>query len=100
MVYNVKEFNANLSDNTDIEQLEFESGSKLEKIGEYAFSGCTALESIEMPEIPPTLVDVNAFRNLYADCVFYCKSQASLDAYKVAKNWSTLTGTYTFAVES
>ena len=30
-------------DNLNIEQLEFESGSKLEKIGDYAFYGCTNL---------------------------------------------------------
>lgn len=77
----------------------FAENSRLEKMGEYAFSGCSVLESIKMPEAPPTLVDINAFRNLNATCVFYCKTQASLNAYKAAENWSTLTGTYTFKVE-
>lgn len=68
-------------------------------IRNYAFNWCSNLESVWLPEIPPTLVHTNAFDNVKADCVFYCKTQASLDAYKAATNWSTLTGSYSFVVE-
>ena len=52
-----------------------------------------------MPETPPTLLNVIAFQNINTACVFYCKTQESLEAYKKAANWSTLTGTHTFVVE-
>lgn len=68
-------------------------------IRNYAFNWCSNLESVWLPETPPALVDVNAFGNINAACVFYCKTQESLNAYKAAPNWSTLTGTYTFKVE-
>ena len=74
--------------------------SKLEKLSELAFSGCTSLESVKLPEIPPTLVNVSAFQNINTACIFYCKNQESLNKYKAATNWSTLTNTYTFKVES
>ena len=69
-------------------------------IRHFAFNWCEQLESVRLPETPPTLLDVNAFGNLKSSCVFYCKTQASLDAYKAATNWSTLTGTYSFVVEA
>lgn len=64
-----------------------------------AFGYCWRLESVTLPEIPPTLANVNAFDGIKATCTFYCKNQASLEAYKAATNWSTLAGTYTFAVK-
>lgn len=70
------------------------------KIEQYAFNWCTKLEGIWLPETPPTLVNANSFDKINSKCVFYCKSQESLEAYKKAANWSTLTGTYTFVVES
>ena len=70
------------------------------KVGKSAFEWCSALASVYLPEIPPTLEYANAFGNIKADCVFHCKSQASLDAYKAAPIWSTLTGTYSFVVEA
>lgn len=69
-------------------------------IGNYAFDGCKDLVSVCLPNTPPTLAAVNAFASINADCVFYCKTQASLDAYKAAMNWSTLTNTYSFVVEN
>lgn len=69
-------------------------------IGSEVFYGCIKLERIVIPEIPPTLANANAFSNTKPTCTFYCKSQASLDAYKKAENWSTLTGTYSFVVEA
>ncbi len=68
-------------------------------IRNYAFSWCSNLGSVWLPETPPALVDANAFGNINPSCVFYCNSQASLDAYKAATNWSTLAGTYAFVVE-
>ena len=68
-------------------------------IGIYAFDWCTNLESVYLPETPPILTNANSFGNLKSGCIFYCKDQASLDAYKAAANWSTLTGTYSFVVE-
>lgn len=74
-------------------------GDSITNIGVYAFDWCTTLERVYLPEIPPILANVNAFGNVKANCTFYCKTQASLDAYKKAANWSTLTGTYSFVVE-
>ena len=69
-------------------------------MGSEVFYGCTSLGAVSVPEVPPALANVNAFPNDIKDnCVFYCKSQASLDAYKAAPNWNTLTGTYAFVVE-
>ena len=76
-----------------------EIGNNVISIEATAFDWCVKLAKVCLPEIPPTLADTNAFQNLDTACVFYCKSQASLDAYKAAANWSTLTGTYTFKVE-
>lgn len=64
-----------------------------------AFGYCWRLESVTLPETPPTLANVNAFDGIKATCTFYCKTQESLEAYKKAENWSTLTGTYTFVVK-
>ena len=69
------------------------------KIESGAFGWCSNLEGVWLPETPPTLLYTNAFDNIKASCVFYCKTQASLDAYKAAPNWSTVTGTYSFVVE-
>lgn len=69
-------------------------------MGEYAFYGCTALISVELPETPPALTNSNAFNKIKTSCMFYCKTQESLNAYKAAENWSTLAGTYSFVVES
>lgn len=72
----------------------------IRKIKANSFAWCTNLTSVFLPPMPPELVDVKAFNSINADCIFYCKSQESLEAYKKAANWSTLTGTYTFVVES
>lgn len=65
-----------------------------------AFGYCVMLESVTLPEVPPTLANINAFDSIKATCTFYCKTQESLAAYKTAANWSTLSGKYTFAVKS
>jgi hypothetical protein len=83
----------------DLETVRFEDNSKTDNIETNAFVWCTKLSRVYLPETPPTLADVNAFGNIKADCVFYCKTQESLEAYKSAENWSTLTGTYSFVVE-
>lgn len=83
----------------DLESVIFVSNSKLATIGSSAFKYCFKLKSVYLPETPPTLGNADAFANIHSNCVFYCKSQASLDAYKAAANWSTLTGTYSFVVE-
>ena len=72
----------------------------IKTISTNVFAYCGNLDSIYLPEVPPTLVKVTSFDNINSACVFYCKSQASLNAYKAAENWSTLTGTYTFVVEA
>lgn len=64
-----------------------------------AFEFCANLRHVYLPEIPPTLEKTNAFANIRSSCVFYCKTQESLDAYKAADKWSTLAGTYSFVVE-
>ena len=75
-------------------------GNGLTRIFPSAFDGCAKLTSVHLPKNPPSLTNVNAFANINASCVFSCKSQESLESYKKAANWSTLTGTYTFVVES
>lgn len=69
------------------------------KIESGAFAWCASLTKVDLPEVPPALLDGNVFNNINSACVFYCKTQKSLDAYKAATNWSTLTGTYSFVVE-
>lgn len=85
---------------TGLERIILGANSKLNRIEENAFSQCGKLKRVYLPEIPPTLVNVNAFDAVKTDCVFCCNTQASLDAYKAAVNWSTLTGTYSFVVEA
>ena len=76
-----------------------EIGNGITSIEMTAFDWCVKLAEVYLPEIPPALADINAFQNIDTACVFYCKTQASLNAYKAAQNWSTLTGTYSFVVE-
>jgi hypothetical protein len=75
-------------------------GDGLAKVFPSVFDGCTNLTSVFLPKTPPTLMNVNTFANINASCVFYCKDQASMEAYKAAPYWSTLAGTYSFVVES
>ena len=84
---------------SSIESIRFGDSGKLESLGTNAFDWCAKLKSVYLPETPPILASVNAFANIKADCVFYCKTQASLDAYKSAQNWSALTSPYKFVVE-
>ena len=74
--------------------------NSITKIEQYVFNWCTKLEGVWLPETPPALVNANAFDKINASCVFHCKTQESLDAYKAAANWSTLTDTYSFVVEA
>ena len=73
--------------------------NSVKSMGTSAFVSCKNLKSVHLPETPPDLASINTFNSINASCVFYCKTQASLDAYKAAANWSTLTGTYSFVVE-
>ena len=83
----------------NLEIIRFGDNSKIDNIGESAFENCMKLSKIYLPLKPPVLANVNAFKSVKSTCTFYCKSQASLDAYKAAENWSTLAGTYSFVVE-
>lgn len=74
-------------------------GNGVASIGDNAFEWCSGLTNVYLPYSPPALVDADAFVNIKSGCVFYCKSQASLDAYKAAPYWKALTGTYAFVVE-
>ena len=85
---------------TSLESVRFGDESKIKNIGESAFYYCYKLSRVYLPLKPPTLENTNAFSDINTACVFYCKTQESLDKYKAATNWSTLTGTYTFKVES
>lgn len=80
--------------------LRFGDDSKIKSIKSNAFEWCDKMTGVCLPETPPTLENINAFANINADCVFLCKTQESLNAYKVAPNWSTLAGTYSFVVEA
>ena len=83
-----------------LKSVRFGASSRLESIGTEVFNWCSQLERVCLPVNPPALADTNAFANINANCVFYCKTQESLEAYKAAANWSTLAGTYTFVVEA
>lgn len=85
---------------TSLRKVRFGYHSQLSSIGDSAFYWCGNLSEVYLPSTPPSLENANAFGDVNADCVFYCKTQESLDAYKAAPNWSTLTGTYSFVVES
>lgn len=85
---------------SNLKSVRFGDNSKLERVEAYAFTWCSLLTKVYLPEFPPVLADINAFGSINATCVFYCKNQASVDAYKAAPNWSTLAGTYTFVVEA
>ena len=84
---------------SSLESIEFGGDSKIDTIKSNAFNGCTNLKKVYLPEVPPILASSSAFTDINSACVFYCKTPASLEAYKKAENWSTLTGTYTFVVE-
>ena len=97
---NVKSINQNaFLSCTNVRCIRCGDNSLLESIAVGAFNWCSNLSKVYLPPNPPMLENVSAFNNIKADCVFYCKTQASLDAYKKATNWSTLTGTYSFVVE-
>ena len=83
-----------------IKELRFGKNSKINVIESNAFDWCTELSKVYLPIKPPVLTNVNAFQNIKGSCTFYCKTQASLDAYKATENWSTLAGTYSFVVEA
>ena len=78
----------------------FGDHSKADNIGFSAFEWCEKLKHFYLPMTPPILENANAFANIKPACVFYCKTQESLDAYKAAPIWSELTGTYSFVVEA
>ena len=84
---------------SSLEIVMFGEHSKIESVGVIAFEKCSNLKRVYLPQTPPTLASTNAFNEINASCTFYCPSQASLDAYKAAPIWSTLTGTYAFVVE-
>lgn len=83
-----------------IESIRFGDDSKIESLGTNVFDWCAKLAEVYLPLTPPTLASVNAFANIESDCVFYCKTQESLDAYKSAANWSDLATPYTFTLET
>ena len=74
--------------------------NSITKIGLYAFDWCAELERVYLPETPPVFTKGNSFTNIKANCVFCCKTQEILEAYKVAPIWSTLVDTYSFVVEA
>lgn len=84
---------------SSLEIVRFEDDSELDAIETNVFDWCAKLVKVYLPETPPSLANVDSFQNINSACVFYCKTQASLNAYKAATNWSTLAGTYTFKVE-
>ena len=83
-----------------LESISFGDSSKLDSIGPSAFNWCSNIKNVYLPMNPPTLENIDTFENINKNCVFYCKTQASLGAYKAAPIWSTLAGTYSFVVEA
>lgn len=66
-------------------------------MGNYAFNRCNALKSIRLPEVPPTIGN-NTFANLPTTCVFYIPT-GSIGLYQSADKWSAKMSTYTFTEE-
>lgn len=85
---------------TNLESVRFAGNSKVNSIGKNAFQWCGKLKVVYLPETPPTISTVDTFGSLDRSCVFYCKTQESLETYLSAANWSTLAETYTFEVEA
>lgn len=85
---------------SNLDSVRFGDNNNPITIGTNVFDWCIKLKSVYLPKTPPILASVNAFANIKSDCVFYCKSQESLNAYKAAENWSALATPYTFTVES
>ena len=83
-----------------LQYVRFGANSRLESIGTEAFRWCSQLKKVYLPVTPPALADINAFANVNTACLFCFKTQASLDAYKAAENWSTLAGTFSYVVEA
>ena len=58
-------------------------------IGSYAFFRCYGVAEYHLkPITPPTLSDINAFKDIRKDCIIYVP-QGSLEAYQTATNWAT-----------
>ena len=81
----------------DIESLAFygcnklksvEIGNGVAHIGDSAFEWCSALASVYLPDTPPVIESGDVFINIKSGCVFYCKTQEILNAYKAAPYWS------------
>lgn len=70
------------------------------QIGNNAFDWCASLKKIYLPEIPPNLTNSNAFGTVaMLDRTFYCKNQASLDAYLSDPTWGEVAALATFAID-
>ena len=67
----------------------------IKSIEEKAFSNCVNLKKVIMRAKTPPIIQANTFTSVPTTCVFEVPAEA-LEAYKVAPNWSTLAGTYTF----
>lgn len=85
---------------TNAKSIRFGDNSRLESIGVGAFNWCSNLSKVYLPPNPPMLENISAFNNINAACVFYCKTQDSLEAYRSATNWSDLADTYTFTLDT
>lgn len=71
----------------------------INKIGNNAFDWCSDLKRIYLPEIPPEIAHSNVFGTVkMADRTFYCKNQASLEAYLSIPLWSEVAALANFAV--
>lgn len=69
------------------------------KIGNNAFDWCTELKKIYLPETPPEIAHSNVFGTVkMGDRTFYCRNQASLDAYLSIPLWGEVAALANFAV--
>lgn len=70
-------------------------------IGNNAFDWCSSLKRIYLPEIPPVITNSNVFGTVeIPDRTFYCKNQASLDAYLAAPVWVDVAALAKFVAEA
>lgn len=61
-----------------------------ESIGDYCFQYCYNLSDVYLyPVIPPT-IQTNTFKNVSNNCTYHVRPE-SLEAYKAATNWTTIT---------
>lgn len=73
---------------SSLDSVTFQAGSQLENIGDVAFGGCSKLSMVKVEAVIPPTLGVSVFNATDAGLKIQVPS-SSVDAYKTADNWST-----------